>query len=178
MPTSARERGRGSGILTRLATWLRDSRATFTLVAVEEEFAVDLGDATLRGRVDRLERDGDGRLVVVDLKTGKTKPAKADMPAHPQLAAYQLAVESGGFEAAGTRSGGALLVQLAAAGDVEQMQGPLDDAEDPEWIGKQVASVAARMRGSEFTAIDNTMCRNCDLRTSCPAQGEGRQVTA
>ena len=172
------ERVRASGILTRLATWLRDSRATFTLVAVEEEFAVDLGDATLRGRVDRLERDGDGRLVVVDLKTGKTKPAKADMPAHPQLAAYQLAVESGGFEAAGTRSGGALLVQLAAAGDVEQMQGPLADAEDPEWIGKQVASVAARMRGSEFTAIDNTMCRNCDLRTSCPAQGEGRQVTA
>jgi superfamily I DNA/RNA helicase/RecB family exonuclease len=172
------ERVRARAILARLAQWLLASRAEFTLVGVEEPFSVEIGDAVLRGRVDRLERDHDGRLVVVDLKTGKSKPTKADLPEHPQLAAYQLAVESGAFEAAGARSGGALLVQLAASGDVEQRQGPLADAADPGWIGAQIAAVAARLRGSEFSATANSMCRNCDLRTSCPLQGEGRQVTA
>ncbi len=172
------ERARAGAILARLVEWLRSSRAELALVGVEEPFSVEIGDALLRGRVDRLERDHDGRLVVVDLKTGKSKPAKAEMPEHPQLAAYQLAVESGAFPEAGTRSGGALLVQLAASGDVEQRQGPLSEADDPDWIGAQVAAVAARLRGSRFSATANAMCRNCDLRTSCPVQGEGRQVTA
>ncbi|HSY14706.1 MAG TPA: ATP-dependent DNA helicase [Jatrophihabitantaceae bacterium] len=174
---AANERARTAGILARLVDWLRASRAGLTLVGVEREFSVELGDARLRGRVDRLERDGDGRLVVVDLKTGKSKPPKDDMPEHPQLAAYQLAVESGAFAEEGNRSGGAALVQLAASGDVEQRQAPLAESDNPELIGAQVAYVAGRLRGSEFTAAANVMCRNCDLRSSCPLQSEGRQVT-
>ena len=42
------------------------------LIGVEVEFDVTVGRARIRGKVDRLERDGEGRLVVVDLKTGKT----------------------------------------------------------------------------------------------------------
>ena len=42
------------------------------LIAAEMDFDVVVGRARIRGQVDRLERDGDGRLVVVDLKTGKT----------------------------------------------------------------------------------------------------------
>jgi hypothetical protein len=53
--------------------------------------------AVLAGRVDRLERDADGRAVVVDLKTGTTKPSKADLARHPQLGVYQLAVALGAF---------------------------------------------------------------------------------
>lgn len=59
-------------------------------------------DALLTGRVDRLEeapeRDGTRRFVIVDLKTGKTKPDGTAVATHPQLAAYQLAVEAGAGE--------------------------------------------------------------------------------
>ena len=59
-------------------------------------------DALLTGRVDRLEeapeRDGTRRFVIVDLKTGKTKPDGAAVANHPQLAAYQIAVEAGAGE--------------------------------------------------------------------------------
>lgn len=59
-------------------------------------------DALLTGRVDRLEeapeRDGTRRFVIVDLKTGKTKPDGAAVATHPQLAAYQIAVEAGAGE--------------------------------------------------------------------------------
>ncbi len=59
-------------------------------------------DALLTGRVDRLEeapeKDGARRFVIVDLKTGKSKPDGAAVATHPQLAAYQIAVEAGAGE--------------------------------------------------------------------------------
>ncbi|MEO6886279.1 MAG: ATP-dependent DNA helicase [Jatrophihabitantaceae bacterium] len=174
---AANERVRAGVILAKLVTWLQDSRGELTLISREDGFKVEVGDAVIRGQVDRLERDNDGRLVVVDLKTGKTKPKAEDLPNHPQLAAYQLAIEHGAF-AAGDTAGGALLVQLAASGkDPEQRQGPLSDAEDPDWIAAQVAHVAERMRGSTFSVTVSADCNRCDVRTSCPLQSDGRQVT-
>jgi hypothetical protein len=73
-------------------------------------------------------------------------------------------------------SGGALLVQLAAGGEAQQTQGPLAEADDPNWIGREVAYVATRMRGSRFTARENSYCGNCDLQKCCPLYA-GRQVT-
>jgi len=133
----------------------------------------------IRGRVDRLERDRAGRLVVVDLKTGKSKPRPDELPRHPQLASYQLAIERGAFPSRGDRPGGALLVQLAAGGEKtsEQRQRPLAESEDPDWIADEVRYVAALLRGSEFTATLGADCRNCDVVASCPLQTEGRQVT-
>ena len=60
-------------------------------------------DALLTGRVDRLEgtapaEDGTRRYAIVDLKTGKSKPTVSEMETHPQLAAYQIAVEAGAGE--------------------------------------------------------------------------------
>jgi superfamily I DNA/RNA helicase/RecB family exonuclease len=170
------ERARASAILQRLVDWLRTSRAKLELVAVEEPFSVEVGDAVIRGRVDRVERDTDGRLVVVDLKTGKNKPRADELAEHPQLAAYQFAVEHGAFPE-GKQAGGAVLVQLAARGDTEQWQGPLAGSGTQEWIAEQVAYVAARMRGSEFTATASADCRRCDVLTSCPLHNEGRQVS-
>jgi RecB family exonuclease len=161
-----------------LLRWLETSRAELELVGIERGFRAQVGDAELFGRVDRLERDPDGRLVVIDLKTGKSKVRADDVPEHPQLGAYQLAVEAGGF-GEGERSGGARLVQLAAAGkgDPEQRQEPLDEAEDPTWIATQVGYVAARMRGAEFSAQANASCGYCELKKCCPLFPEGRPVT-
>jgi RecB family exonuclease len=174
---AANERRRASRILARLVEWLRNSRTTLQLVDIERPFAADVGDALLTGRVDRLERDRDGRLVVVDLKTGKQKVKGEDLAVHPQLGAYQVAVEAGAF-GADEQSGGALLVQLAAPGkDPQQFQPPLADADDPEWITNEIAYVADRLRGSEFTARVNSACGYCDLQKCCPLQA-GRQVTS
>ncbi len=115
-----------------LLGWLTASRHELELVAIEQGFAATVGDARLVGRVDRLERDDDGRLVVIDLKTGKTKVKADELPTHPQLGAYQLAVEAGAF-GEGEQAGGARLVQLAAAGkDPEQQQGPARRLRGPE----------------------------------------------
>ena len=175
---SINERLRAAGFMQRLAAWLQESRATLELVAVEEPFDVEFDDVRLRGRVDRLERDRRGRLVVVDLKTGKSKPSATDIPEHPQLGAYQLAVELGAFsEIAGSEEpGGAMLVQLATTGDTVQGQGALAESENPDWARETVASVAAVLRGTSFRATIGPDCRHCGVRLSCPLQPEGRGV--
>ena len=170
-------------MLLAFLRWVRDSRRE--LLAAEHEFAVDLDTGThpvrLGGRVDRIERDSAGRAVVVDLKTGTTKPKSDEVEDHPQLGAYQVAIERAGFAGLDvTAAGGASLVQLGKAagakGALEQAQPALAEAEDPAWAERLVLEVAAGMAGSAFSALENQHCDRCPVRTSCPLQASGRQV--
>ncbi|RJK98072.1 ATP-dependent helicase [Vallicoccus soli] len=182
---SAQQRGRAEAMVDRLLAWW--SANGRELVAVERAFAVDLpleggGAARVTGRVDRLERDAQGRAHVVDLKTGSSKPRADEVGEHPQLGAYQLAADRGAFAEEGLHgAGGASLVQLGAAGGKRgavQEQRPLDEAEAPDWAGRLVARVATGMGGAAFTARENELCERCPVRTSCPLQEDGRQVVA
>jgi RecB family exonuclease len=179
----AGERQRAEEMLAKLGRWLSDSRAELSVLGRETAFSVVVGDAELAGKVDRLERDRDGRLVVIDFKTGKSKPTNEKVLEHPQLAAYQLAVEAGGFtqqatDAPPSESGGARLVQLGAgAGAVQQNQPPLRSAEDPDWVRDELARIAAVLRGNSVSARVGTACSNCKVKLNCPAQLEGRSVT-
>jgi ATP-dependent exoDNAse (exonuclease V) beta subunit len=177
-----RERDRANRMVDKLLTWLSDNPRE--QLAIEQEFATrlerrdDANPVLLRGRVDRLERDAHGRLVVVDLKTGAGVPSAEDAKVHPQLAAYQVAVEAGAFEQ-GTVSGGAEIVGVGTShqGPAVREQPPLAEAEDPEWAESLVREAAAAMAASTFRAVVNQACPYCAVRTSCPLSGKGRQVT-
>ena len=198
-----RESGRARVMLTKFIHWLAVSRGRWTLVDVEVPFTVEVGDrAVVHGRVDRLERDTAGRLVVVDLKTGRAAPSEEDLRRHAQLGVYQLAIEADGFPDAGAPadagasadadaeagasadvgggiSGGAALVHLGrpTRSHSEQRQLPLSEDDQPDWAATLVGTAAEGMAGSTFRAMPSTSCRICPVRTSCPAQDAGRQVT-
>jgi superfamily I DNA/RNA helicase/RecB family exonuclease len=176
-----RQRDRATEMVRKLAVWMRTNPRAF--VAAELAFKVTVGRAVLKGQVDRLESDDNGRLVVVDLKTGKGQPKKDELPSNAQLGAYQLAVEQGAFvdlAGAGHTAGGAELVQLGTGTQnaTTQRQDALADGDDPGWALDMVEQSAEGMAGQIFDAIDNDMCRSCPVRTSCPVRDEGRQVTA
>ena len=122
------------------------------LLATEQSLRVRVGRVEITGRVDRLERDGQGRGVIVDLKTGGTAPREEELDRHPQLGVYQLAVLLGAFERLGvTDPGGAELVQVGKAGLTArakvQHQRALAEDPDPDWAGELVAAVATGMAG-------------------------------
>ena len=179
-----RERQRAVRMVAKLAEYAaRARRQGRSLVAVEQDVEVRLGELVVRGQVDRLERDADGRLVVVDLKTGKSKPTNAEAERNPQLGVYQVAVEEGGFDEVAPQariSGGAELVQLG--GDTQkvgvQAQPPLHQDADPDWARTLLRTVAAGMAAESFEARSGSHCRMCGVRRSCPTQVEGRQVQA
>jgi superfamily I DNA/RNA helicase/RecB family exonuclease len=176
---AGREHDRAEAMLDKLIGWLAANPRR--LVGIEQDFLVELADpeapVEIKGRVDRLEADEEGRLVVIDLKTGKSIPANADVAEHPQLAVYQAAIELGAF-AEGDVSGGAALVQLG--GDTisarEQVQDPVTGAPDPTWAQALVKRTAKAMAASTFDAVTNNKCRVCPVRTSCPVSGKGRQL--
>ena len=175
---AGRQRERAAAMVDKLAGWLRAGKREF--LAVEQKFEVGVAGAVLAGQVDRLERDDDGRLVVVDFKTGKTQPRQSELATDAQLGAYQLAVSAGAFDqlAPGVRAvGGAELVQLGGKQRVApvQAQEPLPPGED-SWAHELVRRAATRMAGSAFDAMENDRCPVCPVRTSCPLQPEGRQV--
>ncbi|MFY1588654.1 PD-(D/E)XK nuclease family protein [Micromonospora sp. WMMD734] len=175
------ERERAEAMVDKLLRWLAGNPRR--LLAIEHEFAVRLDDPTrpieLTGRVDRLEVDADGRLVVIDLKTGKsTTVTEREMAEHPQLGAYQAAVEAGGFAEFGDEAGGAALVQLGTGGKDarEQTQAAAGQGPEAGWATALVRRTADTMAASTFAAVANAKCRVCPVRTSCPVSGQGRQV--
>lgn len=175
------EQARAEAMVDKLLRWLATNPRR--LLAIEQEFAVRLADplrpVELTGRVDRLEVDESGRLVVIDLKTGKSAAVtEAELAEHPQLAAYQAAVEAGAFEEHGDESGGAALVQLGTPTKEakEQGQAALSEGGEPGWAGALVRRTAETMAASTFHAVANSRCRVCPVRTSCPISGKGRQV--
>ncbi|MBT2586033.1 ATP-dependent DNA helicase [Arthrobacter sp. ISL-95] len=186
------------------------------LLAVEHDFEVQLPDVTvdtvgvkgpealeedavrhavLRGQVDRLEIDPEGRLVIVDLKTGKRQPGKAEVARHPQLGAYQAAVLKGAFQDAGTGQdlqdsgsttgsvpGGAVLAQLGTKtkSPAVQQQDPLDPKDN--WAETLVNEAASLMAGATFEARHDPGKgghggHGCRLPDICPLCARGKQVT-
>ncbi|MBQ1044454.1 PD-(D/E)XK nuclease family protein [Micromonospora sp. C72] len=175
------ERQRAEAMVDKLLRWLAGNPRR--LLAIEHEFAVRLDDPSrpvqLTGRVDRLEVDAEGRLVVIDLKTGKsTAVTEREVAEHPQLGAYQAAVEAGGFAEFGEEPGGAALVQLGtgARDAKEQTQAAAGEGPEAGWATALVRRTAETMAASTFAAVANSKCRVCPVRTSCPVSGQGRQV--
>jgi putative RecB family exonuclease len=62
--------------------------AQIDVVATEQFVSAKLGDAPVRGIVDRLERDNDGNLVVSDYKTGRVPDARFRESKDRQLTMY------------------------------------------------------------------------------------------
>lgn len=172
---SRAQRDRADTMVRKLIDW--EAANDRELVVTEEGFRVDVGGIEITGRVDRLERDDQGRAVVVDIKTGRNKAE--DLARHPQLGVYQMAVLQGAFARLGlTEPGGASLVQVGEKIKKarEQAQPPLGEDPDPGWAGTLVREVAAGMGGSRFTATRHKGCRSCAVRSCCPVQDEGRHV--
>ena len=143
----------------------------------------------LRGYLDRVEEDDDGRLVAIDFKTSSSSPTKKETAEHGQLGVYQLLLRDAYESANGAHHdvGGAALVQLrmdAGAkdpGPKQQMQLPLstDPTDDPRgpdgldgvtWIERALGEAADTVRRERIEARPGKHCTFCDFAGMCPAK--------
>jgi superfamily I DNA/RNA helicase/RecB family exonuclease len=176
---SAKQREQAERMVRKFLDWHRANPRQ--LAAVEQDLRVRIGRVEIIGRVDRLECDADGGAIVVDLKTGSSRPSDDELDRHPQLGVYQLAVLLGAFEDLGlTQPGGAELIQVGKAGLTArarvQRQGSLAADPEPGWAQDLVETAAAGMSGSVFTAQANPGCRVCPVASCCPVHERGGQV--
>lgn len=174
---AANELDRHRAMISAFLAWRAATRHELTELGTEVPLQGTLTEPAdgspgveVRGRIDRLERDAQGRLVVVDIKTAKTPVSKDDAQRHAQLGVYQLAV-SAGLLPDGDQPGGGRLVYVAkpsAAGAAEREQTPLGADDTGDWQDA-VRTAAAATAGPHFTARVNDGCSHCPLRPSCPA---------
>ncbi|MEV5174797.1 ATP-dependent DNA helicase [Streptomyces flaveolus] len=186
---SRQEKDNARVALERFLNWHVLDRAGRTPVVSEHDFDVTLeaGDyqVRVRGQMDRVETDAEGRAYVVDFKTGKQAPTAGEVERHPQLAVYQLAVREGAVDTAfdGVRPepGGAELVHLrqgAAKRDGGDGLPKVQTQEPPtgEWVGELLATAAGKVLDERFTPSAGQHCTHCAFRASCSARPEGRHV--
>lgn len=185
---SRRELERTRSMLDNFTAWLRNSRVELTEAGVEvgvECVLPSRGEddpaVRIRGRIDRLERDPDGRLVIVDVKTGRNPVTKDDAQQHAQLATYQVVAAEGGIAGEPPSApGGARLVYVAKANAKEGAAQRAQSALDPEAVARwrdTVHDAAVATRGPTYLAVVSDGCRHCPVSGSCPARDDGRQVT-
>ncbi|CAL9462591.1 ATP-dependent DNA helicase Rep [Streptomyces sp. enrichment culture] len=189
---SEQEKANARVALERFLKWHVMDRAGRTPVASEHDFDVTLAagdyEVRIRGQMDRVEADGDGRAYVVDFKTGKQAPTSAEVARHPQLAVYQLAVREGAvddaFDGVRPRPGGAELVHLRQGapkrdgGETLPKVQAQESQEGPEgeWVGDLLATAAGKVLDERFTPTTGQHCTHCAFRASCSARPEGRHV--
>jgi superfamily I DNA/RNA helicase/RecB family exonuclease len=173
---AANELERHRGMLAAFAAWRAATRHELTEVGTEVELTGEVAPGVaVRGRIDRLERDAQGRLVIVDVKTAKSPVTKDDAQHNAQLGLYQLAVTAGLLaDAGGDEPGGGRLVYVGKAtangGATEREQTAMAPETADEWR-EAVQGAAAATAGPQFTARVNDGCTHCPIRATCPAQG-------
>jgi RecB family exonuclease len=169
-----------------LADYLADYQADYqandparpgTAIGVEKTVSATTATLVLSGRVDRIDADREG-LVIVDYKTGRYRPESEDAEASLALAVYAVAAARtlrrpcervelhhlpSGTRARARHSPAGLLAKVAEA----------------EAIGRDCAAADAAYRagdrgedaGTRFAPKPSSGCSWCDFRRHCP---EGR----
>jgi superfamily I DNA/RNA helicase/RecB family exonuclease len=150
------------------------------VIGREVSFEFQMGKAQIRGQVDRLELYPDGRVMIVDLKTGSKVFSAEEAREHAQLGLYQLAFEHGafneqlelpaGFNLADAKLGGAKLLLVSGEKPTEREQASVSDSATSKKQFEQMVAAATQgmsMTDNIFIAQVGEHCTNDNEYGSC-----------
>jgi probable DNA repair protein len=165
--------------LIRLAgEWLdlEKERKNFSVVAIERKVQIAIGDLSLSGRIDRMDRLEDGSHAIIDYKTGSRATPNdwmGERPEEPQLPLYAVSAKE---------EVSAVAFAKLKTGDMKFAGFSLQDKAIPgvkpakSWPGlMQYWKTELEKLASGYAAGDARVdpkkalatCRNCDLQPLC-----------
>jgi RecB family exonuclease len=179
-PNRALERQRYQDSRRMLQRWLQDGDLKqLEVVGSEQFFQFPVDGAMIRGRIDAVLKQANGRLRVLDYKTGRNPVPQKTIGENLQLAAYFLALrrvpelrELGDPE----------IVELAFLGAeaygtfVIRAHRPREGYE--EWAEGRLLELLAEVRAERFAPSPEADCQWCSFKTLCPVWREGGEVEA
>jgi probable DNA repair protein len=173
----------------RLKTLIKDwltiekNRSGFKIKELEQRHSINFHGLNLNMRIDRVDELPDGKLVIIDYKTGQMNMGKwqGDRPDEPQLPLYAITYHGNvcAVVLAGMKKGKLGLIGLAAEDDlIAGVKGIETTEENKGWEGQlQYWQLALGNMAREFAmgraVVDpkvKTTCRYCDLHSLCRIQ--------
>jgi RecB family exonuclease len=146
------------------------------VIGREVSFEFQAQNALVRGQVDRLELYPDGRVMIVDLKTGSKVFSAEDARENPQLGLYQLAFAAGAFNdqlevpLESLKLGGAKLLLVSGDKPTEREQPSVlgDEVSKAKFEGMiSAATLGMSMTDQVFVAQVGSHCNNENEFGSC-----------
>jgi putative RecB family exonuclease len=131
----------------------------------ELDMLEDLDGMAIRGILDRIDRDDDGRLVITDYKTGKAPPERYALSAFFALKIYALLIRNRLGETPKE-------VRLLYLNGPTLYSLPIDDRQLDAMSGQLRALWAAierAMRSDRFPPRPGRLCDWCSYQEICPA---------
>ena len=129
------------------------------IIHTEETFEIKIGETTVAGRIDRVDRLSDGRVAVIDYKTGRSK-SQDDADESLQLSIYAIAArEKWQYD-----SGSLVFYNLEQNASVFTTRDPIKLEE----VRKKILEVASSIAEGKFEAKPGFHCAFCPYETLCP----------
>jgi RecB family exonuclease len=145
--------------LTGFLTALREKPLP-DVAHTEVSFEIKIGESTVAGRIDRMDRSGENGIRLVDYKTGKPKDRK-DAERSLQLSIYAIAAQQKwGYQ-----------IDHVCFYNLDGNQAILTtrDTGDLQEAIEKVQAVAEKIREGNFEAKPGFHCGFCVYRSLCPA---------
>jgi len=126
--------------------------------ALELDFNLKIGEEKIYGKIDRVDRDSKGKIIVIDYKTGE--PKKKLVPDDKnQLLIYQTALQ----KAYGITPD---ILEYYYLTDGSRI-GFIGSQQELDAIEDKIKNVGEQINGSNFAATPGHQCRTCDFKDIC-----------
>jgi RecB family exonuclease len=144
-----------------LADYHRENAPGFRIpAALEFRFTVEIEGVQISGVIDRMDRIPGGGYEIIDYKTSRRLPPKAQVDRDLQLSVYHLAAK----EIWGIEPERLTLYFLLPGERMSTFRTPAD-ADD---LRRRIATVAERIQAGKFEPQQNPLCDWCDFQARCP----------
>jgi len=174
----------GSGSIRE--AWLRRARLLLTRLyegwphpeavplLLEHPVGVEMGGMAWRGRIDRIEREPDGALRIVDYQTAKTPPSSSEAATSLQLGFYSVAAEQDETVTIhGPVAEAEFWYPLAGSGTPTTRRFNRSALEASR---RRLVDIARRIARDEWAPRPGKACDRCHVRLVCPAWPEGQEA--
>jgi superfamily I DNA/RNA helicase/RecB family exonuclease len=143
-------------------------------VALEYDLALDVDGVKWVGKADRIEAEAE-HLRIVDYKTGKGQPTRAEVAASLQLGFYLLAAAA---DAGLSDQGEPDRAELWMVGIQNKRSFPVIEF-DPaclDEVEERLRAVAAGISGEQWDPLPHDDCGRCPVQMVCPAWPTGAKA--
>ena len=157
--------------------WLNEERkrSDFRVIAIEDTRSIKLGGITLAARLDRVDELNDGRLIIIDYKTGISTVSSmcGERPEEPQLPLYLVSSEPSAVAVVFAQVKAGSMKFNALVRDRDILPGIKATSEWEELVASWRADLTRiAVSFSKGDAQVNPKkypdtCRNCDIQSFC-----------